>query len=155
MKKTPVKRSGLRGQVAQRDGGRCADRPPETPPWPWTQWDADHEIPLSEGGADTLENVVTRCKPHHRAKTLREVVRRFPAVTRGPDPRPAGKFTDKPELVGTAEIMAYLGVSRQRVQQLASSADFPAPVTTLAVGRLWRTSDVIAWAKQRGREIHD
>jgi predicted DNA-binding transcriptional regulator AlpA len=54
-------------------------------------------------------------------------------------------------LVGAAEIAAMLGVSRQRVQQLISRPDFPAPAVTLAMGKVWRTADVQAWAKASGR----
>ncbi|MDQ3641791.1 MAG: helix-turn-helix domain-containing protein [Actinomycetota bacterium] len=49
-------------------------------------------------------------------------------------------------LVGIAEIAEMLGVSRQRVGQLASSYDdFPAPVAELAAGRIWNRADVERW----------
>ena len=35
-------------------------------------WDADHEIPLEDGGEHTLENLRCRCKRCHKAKTARE-----------------------------------------------------------------------------------
>jgi predicted DNA-binding transcriptional regulator AlpA len=54
-------------------------------------------------------------------------------------------------LVGAAEIAAMLGVSRQRVQQLIARPDFPEPVVVLAMGKVWETKDVRAWAKARGR----
>jgi predicted DNA-binding transcriptional regulator AlpA len=54
---------------------------------------------------------------------------------------------------GAAEIGALLGVSRQRVQQLTTRDDFPAPPITLAMGKVWRTKDVRAWAKRRGRPL--
>jgi prophage regulatory protein len=54
-------------------------------------------------------------------------------------------------LVGAAEIAAMLGVSRQRVQQLISRPDFPAPAVVLAMGKVWLTADVEAWAKANGR----
>jgi len=60
---------------------------------------------------------------------------------------------DVKRLVGGAEIMAMLGVSRQRVSQLTAHPSFPKPYETLAMGSVWRTEDVIAWAKERGREI--
>ena len=46
------------------------------------------------------------------------------------------------------------GVSRQRVQQIVGKPDFPAPVERLAMGAIWRRSDVVKWAKQTGRTIH-
>jgi 5-methylcytosine-specific restriction endonuclease McrA len=39
-------------------------------------WDADHEIPLEDGGEHTLENLRCRCKPCHKAKTAREATAR-------------------------------------------------------------------------------
>lgn len=56
-----------------------------------------------------------------------------------------------PALVGTYEIAALLGVSRQRVQQLAAGRDFPRPVAVLHMGKVWREADVRAWAEARGR----
>lgn len=55
-------------------------------------------------------------------------------------------------LVGAQEIGAMLRVSRQRVYQLVTRADFPAPVVTLAMGNVWSREDVEKWAKQRGRK---
>jgi len=57
------------------------------------------------------------------------------------------------ELVGSAEIAAMFGVSRQRVYQLTSRPDFPEPVVRLKAGAIWRTADVAAWAEARGRAI--
>lgn len=49
-------------------------------------------------------------------------------------------------LVGVAEVGALLGVSRQRVAQIAASyADFPAPEAELASGRIWTREAVEAW----------
>jgi predicted DNA-binding transcriptional regulator AlpA len=54
-------------------------------------------------------------------------------------------------LVGSAEIAAMLDVSRQRVQQLISREDFPEPEVVLAMGKVWKRADVLAWAKAHGR----
>jgi hypothetical protein len=56
-------------------------------------------------------------------------------------------------LVGAQEIGAMLGVSRQRVQQLAAREDFPVPEVTLAMGKVWKRADVEAWARGHGRII--
>jgi len=48
-------------------------------------------------------------------------------------------------LMGAAEIADRLGVSRQRVQQLVSRPDFPAPSHVLAMGKVWETEDVERW----------
>lgn len=53
------------------------------------------------------------------------------------------------ELMGAAEIGALLGVSRQRVNQLAGRADFPAPVAVLAMGKVWLREDVELWVASR------
>lgn len=54
-------------------------------------------------------------------------------------------------LMGTAEIADYLGVSRQRVQQLAGRPDFPKPVDTLAMGNVWARDDIERWATRHPR----
>lgn len=46
-----------------------------------------------------------------------------------------------------------LGISRQRVQQLADRKDFPEPVAALTMGKVWRTSDIEMWAKETGRAV--
>jgi prophage regulatory protein len=56
------------------------------------------------------------------------------------------------ELVGAAEIAQMLGITRQRVNRLATtSADFPEPLAELSAGRIWRREDVEGWAKATGR----
>jgi predicted DNA-binding transcriptional regulator AlpA len=58
------------------------------------------------------------------------------------------------KLVGPAEIARMLGgISRQRVYQLTSRDDFPAPVAALATGKIWAYEDVIAFAKRTGRTV--
>jgi predicted DNA-binding transcriptional regulator AlpA len=54
-----------------------------------------------------------------------------------------------PEVWGFAEVAEFLGVSRQRVLVLVNRAGFPAPVQTLASGRIWLASDVREWERQR------
>lgn len=53
------------------------------------------------------------------------------------------------ELVGIAEIGELLGVSRQRVTQLAKRDDFPAPIARLRMGPVWTLKAVRGWNKQR------
>ncbi len=38
-----------------------------------------------------------------------------------------------------------LGVSRQRVYQLAGRSDFPKPIATLAQGKIWALGDIETW----------
>lgn len=56
-------------------------------------------------------------------------------------------------LVGTHEIAAMFGVSRQRAQQITSRKDFPRPYDVLHMGRVWRRAAVEAWAKEHGRDL--
>ena len=35
-------------------------------------WEADHEVPLEDGGEQTIANLRCRCVPCHNAKTARE-----------------------------------------------------------------------------------
>lgn len=53
--------------------------------------------------------------------------------------------TERLELMGTAEVAALLGVSRQRVQQLASRPDFPRPAAVLTMGTVWRGGEIRRW----------
>jgi len=54
-------------------------------------------------------------------------------------------------LVGAAEIGRLLGVSRQRVQQLIKTPDWPRPEAELDMGKVWNRDDIMAWARRHGR----
>jgi len=54
-------------------------------------------------------------------------------------------------LVGTAEISAMLGVSRQYVDRLSREPGFPEPEVELSAGRVWSREAVEAWAREMGR----
>jgi len=55
------------------------------------------------------------------------------------------------DVVGAPEVAQMLGVSRQRVYQLIDTyPDFPAPVATLAVGRIWSRASIEEWNR-----LHD
>lgn len=57
-----------------------------------------------------------------------------------------------PDLIGVHEIAQLLGVSRQRVDELARTRpDFPKPVAHLRAGRIWRRRDIESWARKTGR----
>lgn len=45
------------------------------------------------------------------------------------------------------------GVSRQRVQQLINSGDWPAPEVELDMGKVWKREDIEQWARSHGRMI--
>ncbi len=58
------------------------------------------------------------------------------------------------ELVGVAEIRHMLGcVSRQRASVVANQRNFPEPVAVLAMGKVWRRSDVEAWIREHRPEL--
>lgn len=49
-------------------------------------------------------------------------------------------------LAGMAEIQQLLGgVSRQRASEIVARESFPAPLDTLATGRIWSRDAVVAW----------
>lgn len=48
-------------------------------------------------------------------------------------------------LCGLQEIAQLLGVSKQRVGELAVRPDFPRPLARLACGRIWDLDEVEAW----------
>ena len=60
---------------------------------------------------------------------------------------------DVETLLGNAELGKLLGVSRQRVSQLVTRDDFPAPRAVLIMGSIWALDDVIGWAERSGRKL--
>jgi hypothetical protein len=57
----------LKHLVMQRDQGRCRAKNPDGTACGCGQWIELHHIrPLSQGGTDTLENLVTVCRSHHQ-----------------------------------------------------------------------------------------
>ena len=56
------------------------------------------------------------------------------------------------DLLGISEVAKVLGVSRQRVHQLADSdPDFPNPVAKLSRGRLWSRVQISEWDRRKRR----
>src|ERR1700722_1638301 len=55
------------------------------------------------------------------------------------------------QLVGIAEVGSRLGISAERVRQLAKSGEMPASAGQLGRQLIWRWNDVEAWARQAGR----
>lgn len=62
---------------------------------------------------------------------------------------------DTPELLAATDVAELLGVSRQRVHQLAERPDFPAPYARLGNGPIWTrpTIETFAqsWTRKPGR----
>jgi len=57
-----------------------------------------------------------------------------------------------PALVGVAEAAAVMGWDKRRVVTYLDRGSFPAPVATLASGRVWRRDDVEAFARSWRRK---
>lgn len=57
------------------------------------------------------------------------------------------------QLMGLAEIRNRLGISRQRVHQLAAGSDFPKPCDVLIMGRVWLEADVERWIRTHRPEL--
>jgi hypothetical protein len=58
---------------------------------------------------------------------------------------------EEPDLVGVSEAAAILGWDRRRVATYIDRGAFPAPLASLASGRVWRRDDVEAFARDRAR----
>lgn len=53
-----------------------------------------------------------------------------------------------------SEIREMLGgVSRQRASVIANQRNFPEPIAVLAMGKVWRKSDVEKWIKQHRPDL--
>jgi hypothetical protein len=53
----------------------------------------------------------------------------------------------EPALVGVAEAAAILGWDKRRVATYIERGSFPAPIASLASGRVWRREDVEAFSR--------
>jgi prophage regulatory protein len=52
-------------------------------------------------------------------------------------------------LMGSAEVAGRLGLTRQRIGQLAAAYDdWPAPVAVLASGKVWDAADIEGWLER-------
>jgi len=62
-------------------------------------------------------------------------------------------MSDYPPVVAMAEMTSMLGISRSRLVQLLVLPEFPEPIATLTVGRIWSTEAIKAYAEQTGRTV--
>ena len=58
-------------------------------------------------------------------------------------------MTDNADLMGTSEVAALLGISRQRVLVISRQAGFPKPLAVLKMGNVWRGEDIRQWNAAR------
>jgi hypothetical protein len=56
-------------------------------------------------------------------------------------------------VMALTEVAEYLGVCRQRAAILVDRPDFPAPLDTLSVGRIWSAADVREYAAKRNKRL--
>ena len=63
-------------------------------------------------------------------------------------------MSSPPPVVAYAEIAQMLGVSRKRTHEIVRKPDFPDPIATLSVGRIWSYDDVAAYCKATRRQVH-
>jgi hypothetical protein len=81
-------------------------------------WEAEHEVPIIDGGEHVLANLRCRCVPCHRAKTTREAVER--AARRRRAPRPAR------QLQLAVAVLADDGVAADDLVAVGAHARLPA-----------------------------
>jgi len=55
--------------------------------------------------------------------------------------------------MGPEEIRLRLGVSRQRAYIIIGRKDFPDPWVLLAMGKVWRSTDVEEWIRKHRPEL--
>ena len=61
---------------------------------------------------------------------------------------------DRHDLLTGAEVARRVGISRERIRQLAARPQrFPPATATAGSYRLWRWGDVLDWARVQGRQI--
>jgi predicted DNA-binding transcriptional regulator AlpA len=75
------------------------------------------------------------------------VARPGPDLGRAFDPPPSVRVVLRSCAVDIAGIAEYLGVTRQRVYQLAPEPDFPTPVDETP-SREWDPAEIEAWAER-------
>lgn len=93
---------------------------------------------------DALAKMVGEVMPVVQAKSPIAV-----QIISEPEHRLRAEAFTTPELMSAAEIADELGVSRQRVHQLRSTAGFPAPLADLRGGAVWDAAAV----RRRGSKV--
>ena len=60
---------------------------------------------------------------------------------------------DGRRMLGAGDLSLLLGVSRQRVKELAEQEWFPAPAVRLSRGEVWKMADIAQMASETGRTL--
>jgi len=58
-------------------------------------------------------------------------------------------------LITKMEIARRLGISEERVRQLALKSDFPRPAGRVGQAVAWYKTDIVDWARRKGRTLAD
>ena len=60
-------------------------------------------------------------------------------------------FVTQIDLVAAGDIAEMIGISLQRIDQLARAGKMPEPVAIVSSGRVWLRSEIEQWARETGR----
>lgn len=72
-----ISSSYAKHRVWERDRGKCSSCDIQCEDWPQSYtWEADHVVPLIDGGSFGLDNLQTLCVDCHKAKTAKEAAER-------------------------------------------------------------------------------
>jgi DNA-binding transcriptional regulator YiaG len=80
----------------------------------------------------------------------------FAAEHPGLDPDTNGNIRRRlgHRMLGTAELAAHLGISRELTSQWFRRAKLPEPDQRLAMGPVWRVETILAWERARRAATH-
>ena len=59
-----------------------------------------------------------------------------------------------PPVLAFKELQELLGLGRTWTNLLVRDSAFPRPIAVLGVGKIWATSDVVAYCERNGRQVH-
>ena len=122
--------------VGERPGSRWDDH--ATKPW-WA--DVHHATVVWRATrADALTEERDAIRNENPAHNITGTGKEF--KTLGPP------FAPGATMAAAFEIGQRLNVNRQRVQQLVSEPDFPAPHATITAGRIWLVEDIERWIEE-------
>lgn len=144
-----------RARILRRDRYQCVDCRHRRP-HPETMLEVDHDIELADGGTNDDDNLITRCTPHHQAKTeesrmAREAVAqgkkpptpKVKAATAAPPSRPlvpVSAYTVLVAATGISHVLLLLWGYDQSNRLITAAVAAAGIVTVLWVARVvgWR-----------------
>jgi len=134
-------------EAVEQQGGSVSARGEDGPGFTLRlNMDADWPVPAVESAAQLVEKLTDSIPGATWAGITCELAELFEKHAFDPD---------TPELLSAQDVADVLGVSRQRVWQLAKRTDFPAPYARLGSGPIWTRPAVDrfgrAWDRKPGR----